>query len=150
MRKSILASSEADYEKCKEKLFQASAKRVKLRKQNIFTEHRRKMIQKALSQEQLFTPQKLRTFRSSSGESSREVVALLQQLRERSDKLENIIERNLSQEILNKELSNSVEILKALRKIITNDSNSMNDNDDSVIANTFFEQKGVELILPFL
>jgi len=144
-----MASSITDHAKSKEKLAEANFKKIRLRRQKIFTDHRMKMIQKSLKPSQLLFPQSQRLATDSYKGNAAKVSDLLKQLRYESDVLEQMVESSTSDTEKIAQRDDCCRTIEKLRGIIQADNHSMRDGDSEIVA-AFFQNNGIDLLLPFL
>lgn len=150
MRESIMTSSLPDKDRNKEKLANLNFKRIKLRRQKIFTDNRMKIIQKSLNSTSPFAGNNLRKNAGSDLDMAKQVETYLRELKLESDILEEQLSNNESYEVLIKQKNICTRVIIQLRKIFQSDSNSMKDEEDEDIIRTFVQHNGPEILLPFV
>lgn len=150
MRKSIMTSSLPDADRNKEKLENLNFKRIKLRRQKIFTENRMKMIQKSLNSSSPFVVKNSRKNTGNDLNMTKQVEKYLIDLKLESDILEEQLSNNESYEVLIKQKNICISVIIQLRKIFQSDNSSMKDEEDEDIIKTFVEHNGPEILLPFV
>lgn len=152
-RKNILSSCSVDATKTFLNLAEKNIKRIKLRRQKIFTQHRMEMIKKSLNPPQLFGKNFSKNTKSpiqTEDENAKEIILTLEILKDQSEELENLLERNEPYDICNEQKNVCTKSIISLRKILQKDSSSMTDEENSPVPNAFIQNNGVEILIPFI
>ena len=146
-RTSILEANRPSYEKSKEKFAKNNMLRSKLRRQKIFTKNRMKYFRQSVTINNTFHNQNGAKFKNND---EARLVDLISDLKKASDELERFIDRNEHKDTLDMHTNKCAKILSKICYIISSEWSSMNDVDDPSLINSFIENDGITLILPFL